>query len=98
MLYLIISRIITIISLSPLILFVGTVDPWVVEQRLDLYYTLLNATHYPPLFGNNNEGNLLWGLPLQMKWQNESGRLMVQSNGKILGKGWWGMWREAGEQ
>eukprot|EP00026_Physarum_polycephalum_P011943 Phypoly_transcript_12194.p1 GENE.Phypoly_transcript_12194~~Phypoly_transcript_12194.p1 ORF type:complete len:338 (-),score=44.58 Phypoly_transcript_12194:144-1109(-) len=69
---------------------VPTVNPWIVSQRLALYDTLLEVTKYTPLFNESNEGNILWGLPLQFTWQNESGRLMVNSaTGQIFGKSWW---------
>jgi len=68
-----------------------TVNPWIVEERLSLYDTLLSVTQYPPLFNESNEGNILWGLPLQFRWQNDSGRLMVNNEtGLIFGKSWWG--------
>ena len=67
----------------------STVDPWIYSQRLFLYETILNNTNIN-LYNNNNESNILWGLPLQFTWQMSSGRLFVNNQTKRLsGNGWW---------
>eukprot|EP01132_Coremiostelium_polycephalum_P003152 gene3152-3945_t len=52
--------------------------------------TILNNTQ---VFGGDNSGNFLWGLPIQFHWQFESGRLqtVLQSNGQYLVNeySWW---------
>ncbi|MCQ8064056.1 Leg1-related protein, partial [Salmonella enterica] len=52
------------------------VNPWIYPERLGLYRILLNKTaKYFERFGENNEQNFFWGLPLQHGWQFSSGRL-----------------------
>lgn len=64
-------------------------DPWILDERLSLYGTLLNSTdaHW-----QDSASNVLWGLPLQLEWQNRSGRLSLP-NGTTLGaisdQSWW---------
>jgi len=66
------------------------VDPWVYEQRLGLYQYLLNASRYEHFFGDDNLGNIYWGLPLQFEWQMVTGRLMANGTNHIAGISWWG--------
>ncbi|GAM19097.1 hypothetical protein SAMD00019534_022720, partial [Acytostelium subglobosum LB1] len=68
------------------------VDPWIVQERYDMYMTILASTHVPRLFGQDNLGNLLWGLPIQMEWQNRTGRLETapsQNGLRINEYSWW---------
>ncbi|EGG18540.1 hypothetical protein DFA_04034 [Cavenderia fasciculata] len=66
------------------------VDPWIVDDRLWLYQAILNGTHVPTLFGNDNKGNYLYGLDIQMGWQFQSGRLNDHQQQAIPLTAWWG--------
>ncbi|EFA84598.1 hypothetical protein PPL_01588 [Heterostelium album PN500] len=69
------------------------VDPWIFESRHELYNSILNGTHLPSIFGNDNQGNLLWGLPIQLVWQFNSGRLetttLSSQQHRINERSWW---------
>ncbi|KYQ91408.1 DUF781 family protein [Tieghemostelium lacteum] len=68
-----------------------TVDPWIFQERVSLFDNLLEI-HLPLVFGESNENNCLYGLPLQLNWQNRSGRLNgAMTNGKyrIDEYSWW---------
>ncbi|XP_054849886.1 protein LEG1 homolog [Eublepharis macularius] len=52
------------------------VAAWNYKERMGLYKLMLNhSAKYFAALGANNEGNILWGLPLQHGWQYRSGRL-----------------------
>lgn len=53
-------------------------DPWLIADREVIWLALLNSTRIPALFGEDNLGNVLWGLVIQTQWQISSGR--QQSN------------------
>ncbi|KAN0025106.1 hypothetical protein ACTFIV_009522 [Dictyostelium citrinum] len=55
---------------------ISTYNPWVFEDRLNLYSFLINSTNIP-IFGIDNSNNCLHGLQLQFEWQNRSGRLEI---------------------
>lgn len=44
---------------------------------------MLNCTRIPTLFGDNNFGNILWGLDIQTRWQITSGRQQAKSSPRI---------------
>ncbi|XP_071597078.1 protein LEG1 homolog [Heliangelus exortis] len=57
------------------------INPWNYPERLGIYKILLNSSaKYFAAFGNQNFGNILWGLPLQHGWQFRTGRLADPSH------------------
>ncbi|KAN0035325.1 hypothetical protein ACTA71_004590 [Dictyostelium dimigraforme] len=69
-------------------IFSKVVNPWIYQERLGLYTTLINFTNIP-VFGSDNLNNCLNGLQLQFEWQNYSGRLEIQNSTNINLKSWW---------
>ncbi|KAN0029977.1 hypothetical protein ACTA71_008117 [Dictyostelium dimigraforme] len=67
---------------------VSTYNPWIFEDRFNLYSFLINSTNIP-VFGEDNSNNCLHGLQLQLEWQNKSGRLEINQN-HIKTQSWWG--------
>ncbi|KAM9996437.1 hypothetical protein ACTFIY_002616 [Dictyostelium cf. discoideum] len=65
-----------------------TYNPWIFQDRLNLYSILINSTNIP-VFGVDNSNNCLHGLQLQFEWQNRSGRLEI-NQGHVNTKSWWG--------
>lgn len=63
-------------------------DPWSYEGRLGMYKTLMGAT--PALAWDGGRGHPLWGLPLQLAWQHDSGRLLGEGEDEISKLSWWG--------
>ncbi|XP_078506279.1 protein LEG1 homolog [Lissotriton helveticus] len=64
----------------------SVIDPWSYRDRMGMYRTLLNHTHqYFAILGLNETDNLLWGLPLQLGWQFETGRLADPSRSTTCG-------------
>lgn len=59
------------------------IDPWILTQRAVVSSSLLNATHVPAVFGEDNLGNILWGLDIQTRWQISSGRHQSKSSLRI---------------
>lgn len=53
----------------------GQIDPFMFLERVAVYKELMDATNINGLFGEYNETNPLWGLPYQLQWQYDSGRL-----------------------
>jgi hypothetical protein len=51
------------------------IDPFSFVGRVSLYKALIDATNVNGLFGERNITNPLWGLPYQLQWQKDSGRL-----------------------
>lgn len=75
---------------------VALVDPWVYGQRLGVYKELISRSDAvaPCVFRGAapSEENVLWGLPLQLGWQSQTGRLFNSSQGldsPISPKSWW---------
>lgn len=59
------------------------IDPWVIAEREAVSSALLNCTRIPSLFGENNLGNIIWGLDIQTRWQIASGRQQAKSSPRI---------------
>lgn len=58
-----------------------SINPWNYTQRLGLYKCLLNATD--PYFQRiqlHGKRNILWGLAVQLGWQESTGRLRDSTN------------------
>ncbi|XP_076783533.1 protein LEG1 homolog [Arvicanthis niloticus] len=52
------------------------INPWVFTDRMGMYRVLLKETAtYFARYGPGNEQNLLWGLPIMLGWQYQTGRL-----------------------
>ncbi|KAM8945533.1 protein LEG1 homolog [Pelodytes ibericus] len=52
------------------------INPWNYLERMGMYKILLNVTvQYLDLKDADNKKNILWGLPLQHGWQQQTGRL-----------------------
>lgn len=66
-----------------------TYNPWIFQDRFNLYSILINSTNIP-VFGEDNSNNCLHGLQLQFEWQNRSGRLEI-NQGHVNTKSWWGI-------
>jgi hypothetical protein len=72
-----------------------TLDPWYFSERMSLYLRMLNSSQIPAY--SDLQDNLLWGLPLQFNWQNDSLRLPLNSSSPTLPGGekrirydsWW---------
>lgn len=64
------------------------VDPWIIDQRAALNLALLNCTKIPALFGEDNLGNILWGLEIQREWQVISGRQKSKPSIRIDENAW----------
>lgn len=59
------------------------VDPWLTIEREKICFELLNSTRIPALFGEDNLGNILWGLIIQTQWQITSGRQQSKHSDRI---------------
>lgn len=59
------------------------IDPWVLAERETVSAALLNCTRIPTIFGENNLGNILWGLDIQTRWQIVSGRQQAKSSPRV---------------
>ncbi|KAN0037051.1 hypothetical protein ACTFIV_002383 [Dictyostelium citrinum] len=77
-----------ILFLNYSLIFSKIVNPWIYQERIYLYSTLINSTNIP-LFGSDDLNNCLYGLQLQLEWQNRSGRLEIQNSTNINLKSWW---------
>lgn len=53
----------------------GQIDPFIFLDRVAVYKRLIDATNINGFFGDDNATNPLWGLPYQLQWQYDSGRL-----------------------
>ncbi|GAB1295005.1 hypothetical protein APTSU1_001023900 [Apodemus speciosus] len=52
------------------------INPWIFTDRMGMYRILLKETAtYFARYGPENEQNLLWGLPVMLGWQYQTGRL-----------------------
>ncbi len=68
----------------------GRCDPFVVDQRLALYKSLMAQTGRAAITGNDDERHIFWGHGFQLYWQSQSGRLGAEA-GIIDPSAWWGM-------
>lgn len=65
-------------------------DPWLLADREAINKELLNCTRIPAVFGEDNFGNLLWGIVAQTQWQITSGRQQSQPlSTRIDENSWW---------
>nr|XP_056712201.1 protein LEG1 homolog [Euleptes europaea] len=59
---------------------------WNYKERMGMYKIMLNrSAKYFAALGLRNEGNILWGLPLQHGWQFQTGRLAHPFNSTSCG-------------
>lgn len=59
------------------------IDPWLIADREYICQELLNGTRIPTLFGEDNLGNVLWGLVIQTQWQISSRRQQYKTSQRI---------------
>lgn len=74
----------------PGVLDAGQCDPFVHDQRLALYKTLMAQTAREEITGPGLERHIFWGHGFQLFWQGRSGRL-GQDPARIDPGQWWGM-------
>lgn len=65
------------------------IDPWLNANRDAISSSLVNITRVPALFGDDNLGNILWGLTIQTRWQISSGRYQSTPSPRIDEFSWW---------
>lgn len=54
------------------------IDAWSYKERMGIYKIMLShSAKYFAALGENNEANILWGLPLQHGWQYQSGMYVL---------------------
>ena len=68
----------------------GQCDPFVVDQRLGLYKSLMAQTGRAEITGADDERHIFWGHGFQLFWQSRSGRL-GNAPERIDPAAWWGM-------
>ncbi|KAJ6643332.1 Protein LEG1 like [Pseudolycoriella hygida] len=59
------------------------IDPWVISEREAVSAAIVDCTKVPALFGEDNRGNVAWGLDIQTNWQIESGRQGPRTSGRV---------------
>ncbi|KAN0015920.1 hypothetical protein ACTFIU_005869 [Dictyostelium citrinum] len=83
--FIIINNISIIISSSTL----TKLNPWIFEERIQLYDILINSTKIK-IFGVDNLNNCFQGFKIQLEWQKETGRSMIINSTDISFNSWWG--------
>lgn len=64
-------------------------DPWVLADRDAISAALVNDITVPAVFGEQNLGNIMWGIRIQTEWQITSGRQQSQPTAARVDENSW---------